>query len=95
MKDDAHPTKRHGNQGNVQKLLTPKMREDFVRLKEQMEEFAGRLVGLCDSLEEINSAIFDAQEIAECLIDDDLFGACDVIKRRQARDGTNPEADWE
>ncbi len=42
-----NPTVMCGN------CLPQRCEKIFVRLKEQMEEFAGRLVGLCDSLEEI------------------------------------------
>jgi hypothetical protein len=91
MKDDADPTKRHRDQGNVHKLLTPEMQQKVIQLKKRLEEFADHLDTLCCNLEEINAAIFKAQEIAECLLDDDPFGAWDAIKRdRAAEDG-----DWE
>ena len=54
-------------------LLTPEMRQEIVLLKGRMEEYAGHLDHLCRNLEVINDAIFDAKEIAECLLDDDPF----------------------
>ncbi len=83
MTDDFNPTKRDDALSQKRNLLTPELRDEFVRLRDQMGEFAGRLLDLCDSLQVINNAIFNAQEIAECLIYDDLLGACEVIKRQQ------------
>jgi hypothetical protein len=75
------------------------MRQEIVRLKGQMEEYAGHLDHLCRNLEVINDAIFNAKEIAECLLDDDPFGAWEVIKRSQqaveATTGDGGEGDWE
>ena len=72
MRDDAHPTKR--------KLLAPELRRDIVLLKEQMDEFAGYLTDVCNNLEVTDDAIFKAQEIAKCLLDDDL-SAWDAIEK--------------
>ncbi len=47
-----------------------------------MAEFADPLIDLCDSLQVIRDAVVDAQELADCLVDDDLFGACEVIRRQ-------------
>ena len=51
----------------------PRCAKEIVRLKGQMEEYAGHLDHLCRNLEVINDAIFNAKEIAECLLDDDPF----------------------
>ena len=95
MKDDAHSTQRDGGQGNVHKLLTPEMRQDIIRVREQMEECACHLTDLYSYLEDINDAIFKAQEITECLLDDDPFGAWDVIKRDRPAEATETEGDWD
>jgi hypothetical protein len=96
MKDDAHPTKRYGGQGNVHKLLTPEMRQQVVQLKQQLEEYAAHLGDLCHNLEVINDAVFRAQDIAECLLEDDPFEAWDAIKsEKQAADTPADEVDWQ
>lgn len=95
MKDDAKPTKRHRGQRNVHKLLTPEMRQDIEALKEQMEGCACHLTDLYSYLEDINDAILKVQEIAECLLDDDPFGAWDVIKRDRPAEATEAEGDWD
>lgn len=82
MTGDGHPTKRNGTQTRKRKLLSPDLRKDFVRLRDQMREFAGPLIDLCDSVQVIRDAVVDAQQLADCLIDDDLFGACEVIRRQ-------------
>ena len=46
-----------------------------------MDEFAGHLTDVCNNLEVTDDAIFKAQEIAKCLLDDDPFGAWDAIEK--------------
>jgi hypothetical protein len=96
MKDNADPTKRHRDQGNVHKLLTLEMQQKVIQLTKRLEEFADHLDALCCNLEEINAAIFKAQEIAECLLDDDPFGAWDVIQgeKQPAEYTPTEEPDW-
>ena len=64
MKDDAHPSKRYGGQGNVHKLLTPEMRQQVVQLKEKLEDYVGQLDTVCRN-NVINNAIYRAYEIAK------------------------------
>ena len=96
MKDDAHPTKRYGGQGNVHELLTPEMRQQVVQLKEKLEDYVGQLDTVCRNLDVINNAIYRAYEIADCLLKDDPFAACDAIKsEKQAADTPADEVDWQ
>ena len=96
MKDDAHPTKRYGGQRNVHELLTPEMRQQVVQLKEKLEDYVGQLDTVCRNLDVINNAIYRAYEIAECLLKDDTFAACDAIKsEKPATDPTADEVDWQ
>ena len=82
MTEDPGFTQEHQDEHDVHKLLSPGMRQEIARLSKQMGEFANHLNTLCCNLEEIKAAIVKAQEIAECLLDDDPFGAWDVIKPR-------------
>ena len=90
MKDDADPTKRHRDQGNVHKLLTPEMQQKVIQLTKRLEEFADHLDALCCNLEEINAAIFKAQEIAECLLDGDVIQG----EKQPAEYTPTEEPDW-
>jgi hypothetical protein len=96
MKDDADPTKRHRDQGNVHKLPTPEMQQKVVQLTKRLEEFADHLDTLCCNLAEINAAIYRACEIAECLLEEDPFDAWEVIQgEKQPAEYTPTEApDW-
>jgi hypothetical protein len=76
-------TQEHQDKHDVHKLLSPEMRQEIARLSEQMGEFAAHLTNLCNNLQVINDAVFNAKEIAECLLTDDPFGAWEVIKRSQ------------
>ena len=91
MKDDAHPTKRYGGQGNVHELLTPEMRQQVVQLKEQLEDYVGRLDTVCHNLDLINNAIYRAYEIAECLLKDDPFAAWDTQSKVRSQPLTRRE----
>ena len=79
------------------KLLTPELRQDFIRVKEQMEEYATQLNNLCRNLEGISDSVSRAQEFAECLLTEDLSGAWEVIRRSQQPNEWDPniEHDWE
>ena len=98
MKDDADCTKRHRPQGNVHKLLTPEMRQEIVRLKGQMEEYAGHLDHLCRDLEVINDASSTQRRSLNACSMTIPFGAWEVIKRSQeaveATTGDGGEGDW-
>jgi cell division septum initiation protein DivIVA len=82
---------------DTHKLLTPELRQDIVRLKEQMEEYAAHLDNLCHNLESINDAVLRAQEFAESLLTDDISGAWEVISNSQQINecDVNVEDDWE
>jgi len=95
MKDDAHPTKRYGGQGNVHELLTPEKRQRVVQLKEQLEDYVGQLDTVCRNLDVINNAIYRAYEIAECLLKDDPFEAWGAIKSEKRADTPADEVDWQ
>ncbi|HEV3236759.1 MAG TPA: hypothetical protein VGZ25_07200, partial [Gemmataceae bacterium] len=82
---------------DTHKLLTRQLRQDVIRVKEQMEQYATHLNNLCRNLERINDAVLRAQEFAECLLTDDLSGAWEVIRRSQQPNEWDPNVghDWE
>jgi hypothetical protein len=90
-------TANNDTEHDPRKLLTPELRQDIVRLKEQMEEYAAHLDNLCHNLESINDAVLRAQEFAESLLTDDISGAWEVISNSQQINGwdVNVEDDWE
>lgn len=82
---------------DTHKLLTPELRQDIVRLKEQMEEYAAHLDNLCHNLESINDAVLRAREFVESLLTGDISGAWEVISNSQQINewDVNVEDDWE
>ena len=82
---------------NTHELLTPELRQDIVRLKEQMEEYAAYLDDLCHNLESINDAVLRAQEFAKSLLTGNISGAWEVIRNSQQVNewDVNVEDDWE
>jgi hypothetical protein len=96
MKVDAHRAQQHQGQSNVHKLITPEMRQQVVQLKEQLEDYVGRLDTVCRNVDVINDAIYRAYEIAECLLKDDPFDAWEVIQGEKQPAGymQTEEPDW-
>jgi hypothetical protein len=47
MTEDLRFTQDHRGEHDVHKLLSPEMRQEIVRLSEQMQEYAARLTGIC------------------------------------------------
>ncbi len=99
MKEDPHSTKDHLNQPEVQKLLTARMRQELVRLKEKMADYEDCVAHLCSQLEHIKKAIVRADEAADSLLDDDVLQAFAAIRRLQqnaeGKAGVEEDDDWE
>jgi len=82
MKDSKNPTKQHRGQSNVEKLVTPEMRQDVVQLKQRLEEYAHCLEDLFHNLKGISDGIFRGQQFAECLLADDPFEARTKMRKQ-------------
>ena len=97
MTEDPNSTTDRQGEHDIHELLTPELRQDIVRLKEQMEEYAEYLDDLSHNLESINDAVLRAQEFAESLLTDDISGAWEVISNSQQINewDVNVEDDWE
>lgn len=97
MTEDPNSTTDRQGEHDIHKLLTPQLRQDIIRVKEQMQQYATHLNNLCRNLERINDAVLRAQEFAECLLTDDLSGAWEVIRRSEQPNDWDPnvEHDWE
>ena len=50
MTKDLQPTDNQQSAHEVLSVLTPELRQDIVRLKEQMEQYATHLNNLCRNL---------------------------------------------
>jgi hypothetical protein len=86
-------TANNDTEHDVHNLLSPELRQDIIRLKEQMEKYATHLDNLCRNLEKINDAVIRAQEFAECLLTDDPSGAWEVIRRSQQPNEWDPDVE--
>ena len=97
MTKDLQPTDNQQGEHEELRVLTPELRQDIIRLKEQMEEYAAHLNNLCQNLESINDAVFRAQEFAESLLTGNISGAWEVIRKSQQVNewDLNVEDDWE
>jgi hypothetical protein len=119
MKDDAHPTNHLHGQDNIQKPVTPEMRQqstkdhrdqldvdnlvtvqmrqELVRLIQQMAGCQEYLEFIIGKLELFKDAIARAGEAAESLLDDNALQALTAIKRIQqaAERKVREKADWD
>ena len=92
MTKDLQPTDNQQSEHEVLSVLTPELRQDILRLKKQMEQYATHLNNLCRNLERINDAVIRAQKFAKCLLTDDLSGAWEVIRTSQQLNEWDPNA---
>jgi hypothetical protein len=76
---------------NPHKLLTSELRQNILRLKQQIEEYAILLDSLCHNLESIKVATSRAEEFAQCLLTDNLSEAWRVIQRSHQVNEWDPD----
>ncbi len=80
MENSVRATKDQQRQGNINKLITPEMRQQIRELKDQLDEHLRDVIGFCDLLNDIRKATFIARQSARCLLTNDPFKAWEKIR---------------
>jgi hypothetical protein len=73
MKNNEPATNNHQQPGNVSDLLTPEMRRQILKLKDELNEHDLLLSGQLDILNNIHDALEIARCSADCLLTSDPF----------------------
>jgi hypothetical protein len=103
MKNEMRATKRTQPPGNVNRLITPEMRQRIRELKRGLVQCGYPLLDHLGSLDTIVEALETARQSAECLLADDPFEAwekvveedewdelCDTTEKQKARKTAAP-----
>ena len=77
MKDDMRAARHHQRQGDINKLITPEMRQQIRGLKDRLDGSDYRLFELLDNIQE---ALDIARQSARCLLTNDPFKAWEKIR---------------
>jgi hypothetical protein len=72
------------SESNLHRKIVADVWPDLIRLREQLGAFATQLTDLADSLQAINKAVFQAQEIVECLLEHESVDTSYVIASDQS-----------
>jgi hypothetical protein len=87
MKTSLRGTKDQQQQGDINRLITPEMRQQLRELKDQFDEHLLAVGEYCDRLNEIRKATFIARQTARCVLTDDPFEVWEKIHGRDEFDG--------
>jgi hypothetical protein len=79
MKHEMRVTKRNQPHGNVNRLITPEMRQHIRELKRGLVQRGYPLLERLGSLDDMIEALGIAERSAECLLADDPFEAWDKV----------------
>ncbi len=80
METSVRATTHHQRQGNINKLITPEMRQQIHELKDQLDEQLRDVIGFCDLLNGIRKTTFMARQSARCLLTNEPFEAWEKIR---------------
>ena len=94
MENNVRATKYYQRQGNVNKLVTPEMRQQIRQVKHQLDEYDGSLSNLFDLLNDIREALNTARASAGCLLTDDPFEAWEKIASKAKKNSRRPPGDF-
>lgn len=87
METSVRAVKDQQRQGDINRLITPEMRQQLRELKDQFDEHLLAVREYCDRLKDIRVATFIALQTARCLLTDDPFEAWEKIHGRHEFDG--------
>ena len=85
MKKSVRVTKDNQRNGNINKFITPEMRQNIVRLRRELDDCKGRLSDHFYVMNEVQEGLIIALECAECLLTSDPFAAWEKQTKRKQK----------
>jgi hypothetical protein len=86
MQNDSLSTTCSHSESNLHRKIVPDVWPNLIRLKDQLGAFATQLGDLADSLQAINKAVFQAQEIVQGVLEHELAKTSHVVASDQSID---------